>query len=145
MKFRLELPINKPRIEVWKFFTDLDNAKRWQPSLINIETIQGQLGQPGAEVKWTYLENEREFSIIEKVLRCEEPSHYESSFENEYASNTVHNEFIEQNENETLWVAETQYQFKTLLMNILGPVLKKNYVARSRTEMERLKEAVETG
>ncbi len=144
MKFKLELPINKSRIEVWKFFTDPDNAKQWQTSLTNIETVQGMPGQPGAEVKWTYLENEREFSIVEKVLQCEEPSRFESLFENKFASNTVRNEFIEQSDNETLWITETNYQFKTLLMKIAGPLLKKNYVTRSQRDMERLKEIIET-
>jgi hypothetical protein len=40
-------------------------------------------------------------------------------------------------------VVETKYKFKTLLMKVVGPLLKKNYVARSQRDMERFKEMVE--
>jgi uncharacterized protein YndB with AHSA1/START domain len=143
MKFILELPINKPRIEVWKFFTDTEKAKLWQTSLQRVETLSGMVGTPGAELKWTYEERGREFSLIEKILQCEEPAQFESQFENEFATNIVNNRFVEQAENETLWTMETTYRFKTLLMKITGPLLKKNYVARSQRDMEQFKEAVE--
>ena len=144
MKFRLELPIHKPRTEVWKFFSNPENAKLWQLSLTKVESIRGVPGQPSSESRWTYLENEREFSLDETVLAGEEPSQFESQFENQFARNTVKNTFMEQGDNETLWILETNYKFKTLLMKIAGPILKKNYVARSRREMERFKEVIES-
>ena len=143
MKFKTELLINKPRLEVWKFFTNRENIKLWQPTLTNIEPISGMEGQPGAESKWTYEENGREFSLTEKILRCDDPSCYESILENAFASNTVNHLFIEQGNGETLWTAETEYQFKTFLMKVLSPFVKKNYVRRSQKEMERFKEMVE--
>jgi hypothetical protein len=143
MKFKLELPIHKPRAEVWNFFVNPNNNKRWQASLQSIELLSGIARTPGATLKWTYEERDREFSLIEKVLHCQEPTQYESQFENEFATNRVNNTFVEQENNETLWSMETTYQFKTLLMKIAGPLLKKNYVTRSQRDMEQLKEAVE--
>jgi uncharacterized protein YndB with AHSA1/START domain len=143
MKFKTELLINKPRLEVWKFFCDREKTNLWQPTLTKIEPVSGIQGQPGSESKWTYEENGREFSLTEKVLRFEEPSRYESLFENAFASNTVDNIFSEKGSNETVWTAETEYKFKTFLMKILGPFFKKNYVIRSQREMERFKEMVE--
>ena len=81
--------------------------------------------------KWTYKANEREYSLTEKVLSYEEPDRFESVFENEFAENTVSNRFTERGRDQTLWVAETKYKFKTLLMIMLGR-LRKRYVARSR-------------
>ncbi len=143
MKFKTELLINKPRLEVWKFFIDRENIKFWQPTLTTIELIHGVQGQPGSESKWIYEEKGGEFSLAEKVLHCEEPRRYESLFENTFASNTVNNIFTEQGSNETLWTVETAYTFKTFLMKVLGPFFKKNYVLRSQREMERFKEMVE--
>ena|ERR1043165_1804431 len=143
MKFKTELLINKPRLEVWKFFMDRENIKLWQPTLTKVEPISEIQGQPGAESNWIYEENGRDFSLLEKVLRCEEPICYESLFDNAFASNTVNNVFAEQGNGNTLWTAETEYQFKTLLMKILGPLFRKNYVRRSQREMERFKEVVE--
>ena len=67
MKFKLEIPIGKPRDEVWKAFDNIENMKKWQPSLISFEPISGTPGQPGAISKLTYEENGREFSLIEKI------------------------------------------------------------------------------
>ena len=143
MKFRIETLIHKPPSEVWSFFLDLENARTWQPSLVSVETIRASRGEPGAISNWTYKENEREFSLVEEVLHVEEPSRFESRFENRFASNTVNNLFIRQSDSETLWIMETRYNFKTMLMKLLGPLLKKNYVARSQKEMERFKETIE--
>jgi hypothetical protein len=46
-------------------------------------------------------------------------------------------------ENETLWKMEVEFIFKTLLMKIVGPFAKKNFVKRTERDMERFKEFVE--
>lgn len=143
MKFKLELLIDKPRAEVWKAFDDPKRMKDWQPSLVKHELIKGISGQPGAVTKLTYKQKEREFTLTETVTRREEPNHLDSSYENEFAVNTVDNTFIEQGNGKTLWVVDTEYKFKTLAMKIMGPFLKKNFVARTQRDMQRFKEMVE--
>ncbi|MEO8355374.1 MAG: SRPBCC family protein [Chloroflexota bacterium] len=143
MRYKLELLIHKTRAEVWEAFASVENIKEWQPALMRIELISGTTGQPSAVSKLMYKENEREFSLSEKVMYRDEPNRFESVFENDFAVNMLNNIFIEQGRDQTLWVAETKYIFKTLLMKVVGPVLKKNYVARSQRDMERFKEMVE--
>jgi hypothetical protein len=143
MKFTLELPINKSRTEVWKVFDTPENMKKWQPSLISFETIRGTQGQPGAVSKLIYQENEREFSLLEKVTYRAELHRLDGVYENNFADNTVRNTFIEQGKQQTLWIVETEFRFKTLLMLILGPIMKKNLVMRTQRGMERFKEMVE--
>jgi uncharacterized protein YndB with AHSA1/START domain len=143
MKFTLELPIKRSRAEVWKAFDNPENMKQWQTSLISFATISGTQGQPGAVSKLTYKEREREFSLIERVIYREEPHRLDGVYENEFADNTVENTFIEQDKDNTLWRVETEFKFKTLFMRILGIVLKKNFVLRTKRQMERFKEWVE--
>ena len=143
MKFRLELPIHKSRTDVWKAFDNPENIKIWQPSLVKSEHLSGAAGQPGSVSKLTYKQNEREFSLIEKVTAHDEPNRLDGIYENEFADNTLSNVFIEQGTDQTLWVIETEYKFKTLLMKILGPAMKKNFVLRTQRDMERFKEMVE--
>lgn len=145
MKFKLEIPINKPRAEVWKAFDNPENMKVWQPSLIDFETMEGTQGQPGAVSKLTFRENEREFSLIEKVTGREEPNRLDGIYENEFADNTISNRFIEQGSDQTLWIVETEFKFKTLIMKIMGPLMKKKLVARTENDMQRFKEMVEGG
>ena len=144
MKFKLELLLNRPRLEVWKAFDNVENMKLWQPSLTSVEALSGTPGQPGAVSKLTYEVGNREFTLIEKVTRRDEPRQFDGVYENQFADNTVKNSFAEQGTDQTLWVVETEFVFKTLLMKIMGPLSKKNYVRRTQRDMERFKELVES-
>ena len=143
MKFALELPLQKSRDEVWKAFDNPENTKIWQPSLVNFETISGIQGQPGAVTKLTYKEGKREFSLIEKVTYRAEPDRFDVIYENEFADNSVKNTFVIVNDNETLWRMEVEFKFKTLIMKLIGPSMKTNYILRTERDMQRFKEFVE--
>ena len=143
MKFTLELPIAKSQVEVWKAFDDPENTKIWQPTLIKFETIIGIQGQPGAVSKLTYTEGKREFILMEKVTFRAEPDRFDGVYENDFADNSVKNTFLATGENETLWNMEVEFKFKTLLMKIVGPFAKKNFVKRTEKDMERFKVFVE--
>ena len=143
MKYKLELPIHKPRAEVWKIFDDPDNMNKWQPSLIKIERVNGTSGQPGAVSRLTFKSGEREYALIEKVLFRAEPERLDGVYENEYAENIVRNTFLEQGQEATLWKVEVVFKFKTLLMKVLGPLKTKNFVIRTQRDMERFKALAE--
>ena len=143
MKFALELPIQKSRDEVWKAFDNPENTKIWQPSLVNFETGSGIQGQPGAVSKLTYKEGKREFSLIEKVTHRAEPDRFDVVYENEFADNSVKNTFVIVNDNEILWRMEVEFKFKTLIMKLIGPSMKTNYILRTERDMQRFKEFVE--
>ena len=144
MKFKLELPIHKPRADVWKAFDNTENIKKWQPTLIKFEPVSGTPGQPGAISKLTYEEGGREFTLVEKITHRDEPSSFDGIYENNFIDNIVRNKFIERGQHQTLWVTETEFRFKTLIMKIMGPLMKKNFVARTQKDMERFKEMAES-
>ena len=145
MKFTIELPIHKSRAEVWKAFDSVENLKKWQPTLIKFENISGTPGQPGAVSKLTYSEGKREFALIEKITRRAEPDEFDGTYENDFADNTIRNLFIARGENETLWKMETEFKFNTLIMKIVGPLMKSNFIKRTEKDMQRFKELVEKG
>jgi hypothetical protein len=144
MKFKLELPIHKPRADVWKAFDNTENIKKWQPTLIKFEPVSGAPGQPGAISKLTYEEGGREFTLIEKITHRDEPKGFDGVYENNFADNIIRNTFVEQGKDQTLWVMETEFKFKTLLMKIIGPLMKKSFVTRTQKDMERFKEMAES-
>ena len=143
MRYKLETLINKPRLDVWRIFDNLENVPKWQPALTNFETLSGMPGHVGAISKLTYKEGEREFSLIEKVTHRDEPHGLDGIYENNFADNVIKNRFIEQGKDQTIWVVETEYKFKTPLMMVMGNVLKKNYVKRTQRDMQRFKEMAE--
>ncbi len=137
MKYSIELIINKPRREVWQAFNDPERMQEWQTSLTTIELVRGTAGQPGAESKLTFEEKGRVFSLVEKILSCQEPESLHQYYENQFSANTVKHSFLEEEQDRTLWITETEYKFKTFLMKIMGPVYKKNLAARTQRDMER--------
>lgn len=143
MKFTLKLPLHKSHAEVWRVFDNPENTKIWQPTLVNFETVSGTQGQPGAVSKLTYGEGKSEFVLMEKVTYRAEPDRFDGVYENKFADNSVKNTFIATSENETLWRMEVEFKFKTLLMKIVGPLMKKNFVTRTEKDMARFKELVE--
>jgi len=143
MKFSLELPLHKSRVDVWRAFCNPGNTKIWQPTLVNFETVSGTQGQPGAVSRLTFVEGGREFVLMEKITFQAEPERFDSIFENDFADDSMKNTFIATSENETLWKMEVEFKFKTFLMKVIGPFVKKNYIRRSQRDMERFKEFVE--
>jgi uncharacterized protein YndB with AHSA1/START domain len=143
MKFALELQLHRSRAEVWRAFDNPENMKIWQPTLVNFETVSGIQGQPGAISKLTYEEGKGEFILMEKVTHRVEQEHFDVIYENNFADNSVKNTFIAKSENETLWKMEVEFKFKTFLMKVVGPFVKKNFAKRSQRDMERFKEFVE--
>jgi hypothetical protein len=144
LKFKLELTIDKPLAEVWKAFDNIENMKKWQPTLVKFEPISGIPGQPGAVSKLTYEEGGREFTLIEKIIHRDEPNSFDGIYENNFADNIIRNKFIELGQHQTVWAVETEFRFKTLIMKIMGPLMKKNFIARTRKDMERFKEMAES-
>jgi uncharacterized protein YndB with AHSA1/START domain len=143
VKYKLELIITKPRIEVWQAFVNTENTNKWQPMLKEIESVEGTPGQPGAVSKLTYEEGKVEYTLTEKIISREDPICFESIFENKFTDNIIKNTFVEQDDDKTLWVLEAKYTFKTMAMRIIGPLRKKNFISRTQKEMERFKELTE--
>jgi hypothetical protein len=143
MKYTLELPLHRSRAEVWRAFDNPENTKIWQTNLVSVETVGGVQGQVGAVSKLTYAEGKGEFVLMERVTYRAEGERFDVVYENKFADNSVKNTFIDISENETLWKIEVKYKFKTLLMKIVGPFAKKNFVKRSERDMERFREFVE--
>ena len=144
MKYKLELSVNKPRAEVWRVFNDLDTIDKWQPSLTKIESIEGTTGQLGSVTKLTFKNGEREFSLIEKITFRAEPERIDGIFENEFADNPMKNTFIENGPNETLWRVDVEFKFKTMFMRLIGPFVKKRFMANTQRNMDRFKALVES-
>ena len=144
MKYKLELTLQKPRAEVWRIFDDPNNMDKWQPTLTKIERLEGVAGQPDSVAKFTFKNGDREFSLIEKVTFRAEPERLDGVYENEFADNAVKNTFLERGSNETLWKVEVEFKFKTLAMRLIGPFVKKRFVANTQRDMDRFRALVES-
>ena len=144
MKYKLELTLHKPRTEVWQVFNDPSKLDQWQPSLIKIEQLEGIAGQPGSVTKLTYKNGEREFSLTEKVTFRAEAERLDQLYQNQFADNTNKNTFTVSGDNATLWRVEVEFKFKTPMMMLVGPFMKKRFAVTTQRDMERFKALVES-
>jgi hypothetical protein len=143
MKYSFELMLNKPRAEAWKGFSDPANLSKWQPLLVKIEQLEGNSAQPGSVAKLTFKNGEREYSLIEKITNCIEPERLDQLYQNEFADNTIKNSFMETGNNKTRWKVDVEFTFKTIAMRLIGPFVKKRFVANTQRDMERFKAFIE--
>lgn len=143
MKYTLELTLNKPRAEVWQVFIDPDKLNQWQPALVQTEQLEGTAGQPGSVTKLTYNNGEREFSLTEKITHRADPEQLDQLYQNQFADNTLKNIFIESGKDTTLWKVEVEFKFKTPMMRLVGPFVKKRFAANTQRDMKRFKALVE--
>ena len=67
---------------MWRAFDNVENMKKWQPTLMKFEPVSGTPGQVGAVSELTYNENGREFMLIEKITRRDEPNGFDAIYEN---------------------------------------------------------------
>jgi hypothetical protein len=105
--------------------------------------MEGTVGQTGSVMKLTYKNGEREYSLIEKIIHRAEPERLDQLYQNQFADNTNKNTFTESGENSTLWKVEVEFKFKTLMMMLVGPFVKKRFAANTKKDMEQFKRLVE--
>ena len=86
---------------------------------------------------------DREFSLTEEVTVRAEPERLDGFYENVFAKNLVHNTFLEQDKDHTLWKVEAEFQFKTWFMRVISPFVKKRFVANTQRDMKRFKVLLE--
>ena len=82
--------------------------------------------------------------LIEKITFRDEPKQFDGVYENEFADNAIKSMFIEQGKDQTLWVMQTEFIFRTFLMNIVGPRMRKRFVTRTQEGMNRFKQMTES-
>jgi carbon monoxide dehydrogenase subunit G len=142
MNFKYEVVINRSRDDVWKFFDNPDNMKKWQPTLKKFEPQSGTPGQVGAVSKLTYDENGREIVLIETISSRNEPDEFSGTYSNSMANNSIKNQFIAVDANRTKWVMDCEFKFHGF-WKLLGPLMKSAIKKRTTQDVNRFKQMAE--
>lgn len=142
MKFRNERILEASREAVWQAFDNIENMKKWQPTLQQFEHLSGQPGQPGAVSKLVYDENGRSVILIETITDRSEPDCFSGTYDNNTVFNDITNRFEALDGNRTRWIMETEYRFKGLF-KLMAPFVRGSIKKRSDEDMDRFKALVE--
>ncbi len=123
MKYTIELEISLPREKVIALFDDPDNLYKWQKGLISFEHLEGEAGKPGATSKLKYKMGKREIEMVETIVTRDLPDTFTATYEAKGVWNLVENQFIEKDEQTTIWQLSTEFKTKGFirLLAIFAP------------------------
>lgn len=120
MKYTQEIIINKPIKEVVALFDNSNNLYEWMEGLQKFEHLSGTPGEPGAKSKLLFKMGNREIEMIETITVRDLPTEFSGTYEANGVFNIQKNKFISISDNQTKHVTENEFQFKGVMMNLMG-------------------------
>ena len=64
--------INKPRMEVWEFFTDPDNVPVYSSNIVEYELVSGEKDKAGRKCRGAVKVAGRRLELTDEMVECEE-------------------------------------------------------------------------
>lgn len=120
MKYTQEIIINKPIKEVVALFDNPNNLYEWMEGLQKFEHLSGTPGEPGAKSKLLFKMGNREIEMIETITARDLPTEFSGTYEANGVFNIQKNKFIPIADNQTKHVTENEFQFKGVMMKLMG-------------------------
>lgn len=141
MKYTCEITIDKPRDHVSTLFQSPDHIKDWQPSLIRMTPINGEPGANGSQSSLVYEERGGEVELIETIIDNRLPETFTARYEShaQGVDNIVVNHFTKLSPNSTRWVMECEFTFGSLVMRVIGNVMRGVFRKQTEKDMARFK------
>lgn len=145
MKYSHEIIIDAPRDEVLRKLEDMENIKHWQRGLIGYETLSGQPGNEGAKTRFRFRSGARKVGLVETILKRDLPYEFHAEYEARGLHNVQKNFFSELPDRKTRWVSQTEFEFRSPGMRILGFLLPGTFKRQSMRYLEDFKRFAESG
>lgn len=133
--------INKPRAEVWKYFTDQSKLKDWLPNVKSIENISGEPMTTGSKFKITFEEN-GEIVMTETMTEVKEPEVFAFVLENEVITANDRITFIDKGD-KTEVVENNTFSGGNIFWRSLFVVMKSTFEKKSAENYQKLKNNIE--
>ncbi len=145
MKYTSEIIIDLPREEVIRKLDNPDNMKHWQRGLINYEVLSGTPGQEGARMKLQYKMGKRDLELIETIINNKFPSEFHATYDTKGVHNIQQNYFHDYEGNKTKWVSESEFQFASFGMKMMGWLMPGAFKKQSQKYLQDFKNFAEKG
>ena len=145
MNYTVEIDINLPRERVIELFDDPNNMPKWQTGLLSFEPLTGTPGHEGAKSKLIFKMGKSDIEMVETITRRELPDYFDGTYDTKGVFNIVKNRFIEVGPNKTRWESENEFQFTSLMMKVMGVLMKGAFPKQSLQYMQDFKNFAENG
>ncbi len=123
MKYTEEIHINRPVDDVVSLFDSQESLVEWMEGLESFNHIDGMPGEVGARSKLVFKLGKREIEMIETITVRNLPDEFSGTYEADEVLNTLTNRFFKDGEDRTRMVLECEFEFRNLLMKIMGFIM----------------------
>lgn len=139
-----KVQINKPREEVWNYFTNPDYLPIWIGGLEKYHHISGEFGKEGARGLYKFRQNGKKIEMREEIIASKKPEEHSGKFHHKDFDMIINNTFLEEGKGSTTFICNTEYRFRNLFLKLLSKfVLRSKLQKRQDDDLKRLKQAVE--
>jgi uncharacterized protein YndB with AHSA1/START domain len=135
--------INKPIKEVWDFFKDPGNLKRWLSGFQRVVPVSGIPGTAGAKAKHYFLEKGKELVLDEEIIEIIPEKKLAGTLGSPMMVNTVTNYFNDLGNDQTEYSLSSDTQFKGFFWKQIGPLMKGEFKKRQEKDLQTLKQVLE--
>lgn len=143
MKHKTDILIDADRDTVWRFFDNVDNMTRWQPTLKSFTPVSGTPGQADAVSELVYDEGGREVVLTETITARREPEFLGGTYESKWGTVVILNRFEQTGDHQTRWSSNSNHVFRGF-MKVFAVFMQRSICGRIDADMQRFKLLVET-
>lgn len=145
MKYTTEMIVNIPRDEFIKKLDSAENMKHWQRGLVGYKQLSGNPGEEGAKMELDYKMGKREMTLTETITHRNFPEAFHAHYDTKGVHNIQKNYFHDLEGGKTKWVSESEFQFNSFMMKVMGFIMPGAFKKQSRKYMADFKAFAEEG
>lgn len=155
MKYTVSIELALPRERAAQLLADPAHLPKWLRGLVLHEPLKGAHGQVGTTSQVVMQMGKQRFEFTETVTRREPvdlhdiPSasvvHFDREIVGDGMRSTVRDRLTEIGPQTTLWESESEYQFRGLMMRMVGLVMPAAFRKQSQQHMQDFKAFAERG
>ena len=143
MKFSNRIQIDRPPREVYRYFIDPRNLKRWQANYERFRAGKGAGKRPsGSRSTHIFKDVKGELEVEELVIKNVADREFEHRMTAKNMSSKVHYRFLDRGDS-TEVVVENELSLKPALLNLFGIFLKGSMREQQAADLRALKGEVE--
>jgi len=144
MRYTVEVTVDLPRDKMVEIFDNTDHLDKWQPTFLGFEHFEGEERTTGAKSRLRYKQGKGEMEMIETILVYNIPEEFSCTYEASGVVN-INKNFFHADGDKTRWVTDTEFQFTSLPMKIMGTLMPFMFKSQTRQMMNNFKVFAETG
>lgn len=145
MKYTCEITIDLPRDEMVKLLDNPENMKHWQRGLTGYKHLSGTPGQEGSQTELEYRMGRRHMLMVETIIKRNMPYEMHTTYDVKGVHNIQKNYFREVDPMRSQWVSESEFQFASLGMKLMGWIMPGAFKKQSMKYLQDFKRFAETG